>query len=33
MGQFATEVATLAAWTAAFFAGAWFFFHGRQEAG
>jgi len=33
MGQFGTEVATLAAWTVAFFAGVWFFFHARQEAG
>lgn len=33
MGEFGSEVATLAAWTVAFFASAWFLFHRRQEAG
>jgi ABC-2 type transport system permease protein len=33
MDEFRTEVLTLAAWTMAFFAGAWFFFHHKQEAG
>jgi ABC-2 type transport system permease protein len=33
MNEFGSEVATLAVWTAAFFAAAWFFFHRRQEAG
>lgn len=33
MGEFGSEVATLAVWTVAFFAAAWLFFHHKQEAG
>ncbi len=33
MREFSSEVATLAVWTAAFFAAGWFFFHHKQEAG
>jgi hypothetical protein len=33
MSEFRSEVITLAVWAVAFFAGAWFFFHHKQEAG
>jgi ABC-2 type transport system permease protein len=33
MNEFGSEIVTLALWTAAFFAAAWFFFHRKQEAG
>lgn len=33
MQEFGSEIATLAVWTAAFFAAAWFFFRHKEEAG
>jgi ABC-type transport system involved in multi-copper enzyme maturation permease subunit len=33
MTEFVKEIATLAAWTIAFFTGAWFLFHRKQESG
>jgi ABC-type transport system involved in multi-copper enzyme maturation permease subunit len=33
MGEFGSEVATLAVWTVAFFTAAWLFFHHKQETG
>ena len=33
MNEFAAQIATLAAWTIAFFAAAWLVFHHKQETG
>jgi hypothetical protein len=33
MNEFGAQVATLAAWTIAFFAAAWLVFHRKQETG